>query len=565
MTGHKKSTSVVQTDLLQCKALVIDSNSNSRSMLTTQLRDFGIGKVVACARVLDARTRLENSIYDVVLCEQHFNDGNYGGQDLLDDLRRSQLLPFATVFIMVTGEAVYSKVVEAAESALDGYLLKPYSQANLNERIGAARFRKLALQDIFVAIDAGDFPRAAALCVQRFQNREAYWLYAARIGAELLMRLQKYDTARKLFEAVIAAKALPWARLGVARAQLDAGQIGPAVTTLQSLIGAEPDYADAYDVLGQAQVDGADFEAALQTYKTAATMTSSSVSRVQKHGMMAFYMGRVEEAKVALEQATILGLNSKMFDAQSLTLLALISFQSRDRKMLQRCLVDIRRMLEKAPESPRLQRLTRIIQALTMIDEHKLADALATLRDTMAAVGDEAQDFESSCNLLSVFACLAERSIQLDEVQDAVDRIGMRYCTTRAISELLASAAHAHAPYAQRIRDCQTRILGVAEKAVSQGMGGHAAQAIEQLVLAAEQTFNTKLIDMAHSALQRYAQEFAGRQEWARRAAELRQRFGSTAQRAALGRDEVRQPGGLSLRAGAPAPAAATDPVAAAA
>jgi hypothetical protein len=291
-------------------------------------------------------------------------------------------------------------------------------------------------------------------------------------------------------------------------------------------------------------------------------MTTSSVTRVQKHGMMAFYMGRTDEAHAALSRAATLGLSSKMFDGQSLVLLALMSFQRGDKKQLHRCRADIRHVLQRTPDNARLQRLTRIVEALTLIDDHKLAEALESIREMTTHIGDETQDFESCCNLLSVFACLAERSIQLDEVQDAVDRIGMRYCTTRALSELLASAAHAHAPYAQRVRDCQTRILGVAEKAVSQGMGGHAAQAIEQLVLAAEKTLNTKLIDMAHSALQRYAQEFAGREEWARRSAQLRQRFGSAAQRAALGRDEVRQPGGLSLRVATPAAAPAAAAIA---
>ena len=57
----------------------------------------------------------------MVLCQHHFANEASSGQDLLDDLRRNQLLLFSTVFIMVTGEATYAKVAEAAESALDGY------------------------------------------------------------------------------------------------------------------------------------------------------------------------------------------------------------------------------------------------------------------------------------------------------------------------------------------------------------------------------------------------------------------------------------------------------------
>ena len=54
-------------------------------------------------RVADARRALEFKTFDIVLCEQYFTPDSPTGQDLLDDLRRNQLLPFSTVFIMVAG------------------------------------------------------------------------------------------------------------------------------------------------------------------------------------------------------------------------------------------------------------------------------------------------------------------------------------------------------------------------------------------------------------------------------------------------------------------------------
>ncbi|MDP1136319.1 hypothetical protein Q6325_27045, partial [Klebsiella pneumoniae] len=91
----------------------------SRSIIVNQLREAGVGTIVQCARLVDARSKLEMSSYDVVISEQYFEREEITGQDLLDDLRRHQLLPFYTVFVMVTAESSYSKVAEAAESALD--------------------------------------------------------------------------------------------------------------------------------------------------------------------------------------------------------------------------------------------------------------------------------------------------------------------------------------------------------------------------------------------------------------------------------------------------------------
>ena len=209
---------LLEDDLSTSSAMVVDSNPTSRSILASQLREFGMGTVVQCARLADARRQLEYRKFDVVLCEHHFAGESSSGQDLLDDLRRNQLLPFGTVFIMVTSEATYTKVAEAAESALDGYLLKPHKASHLGERLRQARIRKASLQEIFTAIEAADFNVAAALCLQRFETRGKFWLYAARVGAELMLRVGKYDQAQRLYQAVVNAKTLPWAKLGGAPA-----------------------------------------------------------------------------------------------------------------------------------------------------------------------------------------------------------------------------------------------------------------------------------------------------------------------------------------------------------
>src|SRR5574343_1309314 len=205
--------SKLKNDLRDGSALVVDGNPVSRSILVSQLRDLGLRQVSQSSRIADARRHLEFRTFDVVICEQHFPNDNATGQDLLDDLRRSGLLPFATIFIMATGEASYAKVAEAAESALDSYLLKPYTAAQLDTRLHQARRRKVSLQAIFAAIEKQAFAEAAELCLDRFEKRGEFWLYAARVGAELLLRLEKFNDAQKLYEAVIAAKTLPWARL----------------------------------------------------------------------------------------------------------------------------------------------------------------------------------------------------------------------------------------------------------------------------------------------------------------------------------------------------------------
>jgi CheY-like chemotaxis protein len=62
----------LQRDLADCSALVVDANPTSRSILASQLRDFGVGAVAQTSRVADARRALEARRFDIVLCEQYF-------------------------------------------------------------------------------------------------------------------------------------------------------------------------------------------------------------------------------------------------------------------------------------------------------------------------------------------------------------------------------------------------------------------------------------------------------------------------------------------------------------
>lgn len=538
-------------DLSTTKALVVDGNPTSRAILVNQLRDFGVRAIEQSTRAIDARRTLEIRPFDIVLCEQYFGPDSPSGQDLLDDLRRNQLLPFSTVFIMVTGEASYHKVAEAAESALDGYLLKPHTATRLAESLQQARQRKAILQDIFTAIEAEDFSTAAQLCLQRFEGRQKFWLYAARIGAELLLRLEKFPEAQTLYEAVIAAKTLPWARLGVARAQLDFGDPVRATSTLENLISEEPNFADAYDVLGRAQFELGNHERTLDAYKMACAVTPHSISRLQSLGLMTYYAGNRVEAEKLLGRVARLGLDSKLFDSQTLILLAFARFESNDRKGLLQCRDDLAKLLSRDEDNVRYQRQADIVEALILIMDRQFARSVEAVRAMVKRVKDPGFDFESASNLLSLMAQLANKAIQLDDVQDVVETVGMRFCIGRSMSELLAGAAAVHPPYAERLRACNVQVLKLAETAMSLSLAGDPSAAVRNLLIHGNETLNAKLITTAQLVLQRYGDKVAEAPRYEAAVLDWRMQYGASSPRPALSA-QGRAAGGLTLRGDVP-------------
>lgn len=539
-------------DLSEAKALVIDGNPRSRSIIVGQLREAGVGTIVQCPRVGDARAKLEAGTFDVVICEQYFEREEVTGQDLLDDLRRSQLIPFYTVFIMVTSESSYSKVAEAAEAALDAYLLKPHTAASLVERIVQARERKAALKDIVTAIDNERFEEAAVLCQQHFEARKTFWLYAARIGAELMLRNGQLHEAEQLYEAVIAAKTLPWAKLGVARAQIESGFPQRAVTTLEGLIETDPGYTDAYDVMGRAQFELGDFKGALNTFKRATMLTPSSVSRLLKTGMMAWYAGQRAEGVELLDRAARLGLHSKRFDPQALVLLAFSRLDDHDHKGMQRGREQLEQLRERQPEIPRLQRLLDVVDALLAIQDYQTARAVEEVRRQYRAIRMPSFDFESASNLLALMARLAMRSIQLYEVDAAVDTMAMRFCTSRALTELLTCAATGRPDYVTRVRNAHAHILKLTEEAMTLSLNGDPQAAVQRLLAEGSEHLNAKLIESAYLVLHRYESQIPDHAELLQQVSGLRELYRTQDIHAGLGEQAHtgKTAGGLSLSSG---------------
>lgn len=537
----------------EASALIIDSNANSRSLMSAQLRDLGVGTVRQTPRVKDARVMLEHQTFDIVLCDYHFDSSDSSGQDLLDELRREGLLPYSTVFVMVTSEATYAKVAEAAEAALDAYLIKPYTSANLAERLASARQRKRVLKGIFEAIENQDFETAANLCLARFRAKDKYWLYAARIGAELLLRLKRFDDAKTLYEAIIAAKTVPWARLGVARTEVAAGNLQQARRTLENLTGELPDYADSHDLLGHVQMEQGDLGEALKTYQTAATLTPGCLLRLQRCGSLGFYAGQRAEALKMLERAMSQGLRSKLFDMLSLVLVGLMRFDAKDFKGFKYTHDALGAALERAPGSIRLQRFDLVLRGLACLLDRRVGQALVIAREFTGHAEAGNFDLEAASLLTALWIRLSSQEVELEEMMPILKGLGLRHCTAKASTEILVSMSEGHLGAAEQFRECHQQIFGVAETAMRHSLRGSAKVAVELLIQQGEATRNAKLIDMAGLVLKRHADKIDGAAGLAENIEDLHDRY---VKPMSAGPGKARATGGVTLRT-APAVAAA--------
>jgi tetratricopeptide (TPR) repeat protein len=552
-TGRNQSLHF-EPELAGCSALIVDSDHTTRSILARQLREFGLTDVAQQSKLSTAREILLTRRFDVILCAQYFSGISPTGQDFLEDLRRDDLLPFSTVFIMVTTEASYAKVEQAAESALDGYLLKPHTSAALVRRLLAARRRKHALADIFSALEQHQLGVAIAHCQKRYASRSPFWLYSARLGAELMLRTAQYEPARDLYQSVATATGEPWARAGVARALLSSGQFGKATAALQELTQEVPDFADAFDVLGRAQLKQGHLEQAMSSYRKASDLTPSSISRLQRLGMLAYYLGDAADAEQLLDQATRLGQDSRSYDYQTLVLLTLLRAAQGNWPGVQRCRAVAQSMIKKFPDQLRLRRVGMLVEGVAVLQHQALYEGVAIARELGRAMSAADFDFDLACNLLSLVSLLVNDGAGFDDATALVQRVGYRFCTSDATCALLEAAAKTYAPFVQVIQQSNEHLLKLSEQAMKLHLEGNYQAAIDSFLSLAATHLNARLFEAANQLFQRHAHDLPDAAQRLMALQDLRERAGVSRARPGSGDSQGRPPAGVVLRLSATVP-----------
>ena len=540
---------LLDDEVAQDSALVIDSNATSRSVTVQNLREFGFGTVRQATRMVDGRNMLEHRQFNLVVCDYNFDTESASGLALLEELRRENLLPYSTVFMMIASEATYNQVAEAAESALDGYILKPHSANSLAERIKEARQKKRVLRDIFMALELRDYDSAAELCLQRFESRQMYWLYAARIGAELLLRQKRNADAARLFEAVVAAKTLPWARLGLARAHFSEGDIARARREVEELLGDEPDNADAYDVLGQVQMEMGQVEEARTTFENATHLTPECILRLQHTGTLSFYSGELARASELLERAWTIGKRSRLFDFLSMLLLALIRFDSRQLTGLQVAMEHLERMAHSHPQSVRLRRFHSITKVLWDVANGRPERGFQLARDIGSDTTRPAFDLEAAMNVLALQSRLLSHGFPPGEFESTVSRIARRFSVSKAANQVLLSAALRRPDVDAWLAEALAETSKVAQNGVDMSLNNEPRKAIEMLLQYGDMTYNARVIELAGQLLRRHATKIEGVSRLIDMQGVLARRFCIPSTHIAGIRRSGRSSGGLLLRA----------------
>ena len=282
-------------------ALIIEPHAGMRASIHNMLNLCGLTKVDHAGSSNNAIKHLGLKTFDLILCEYDL-DGGQDGQQLLEDLRHHKLISLSTMFFMVTAEGNYGKVVSAAELAPTDYILKPFTADRLLERIARALEKRNVFMPVYQFMEIGNQREAIAACIEGVKNHPRYAIDFMRLRAELHMFLGEPEEAEPIYNQLFEAKAIAWARLGLAKTLFMRERYVEAQSVLESLVEHNKKFVDAYDWLAKTHAAIGAIDKSQQVLAEAVAVSPHAVRRLRKLGEVALETGDTETAEKVLKQ-----------------------------------------------------------------------------------------------------------------------------------------------------------------------------------------------------------------------------------------------------------------------
>ena len=119
-------------DPSKIKFLVVDDFSTMRRIVRNLLKELGYVSADEAEDGAIALQKLRNGDFNFVVSD--WNMPNMDGLQLLQAVRADPRLKHLPV-LMITAEAKKENIIAAAQSGANGYIVKPFTAATLNEKL----------------------------------------------------------------------------------------------------------------------------------------------------------------------------------------------------------------------------------------------------------------------------------------------------------------------------------------------------------------------------------------------------------------------------------------------
>ncbi len=296
-------------DFSNKKALLIEDLAEARAMQKKMLVDFGFKTVDVAMKAESALELLRHTTYDVVLSDFNLGTGK-NGQQILEEVRLSSLIPNTSTFLMITAETSMEMVMGSIECQPDGYIAKPFSQALLQKRLSKLIENKEKLKSINTALDKKDYQQAIKECLSVAEQYPILKGRCQRTLSDCYISLKQYENALELYDEVLEERQMPWALFGKAKVQFLQRKFTKAETNFKKLTFDNQFFVNSHDWLAKCLMAQNKYPEAQAILIEALKKSPQSVVRQKSLGNVSLKLKDYEVAENAFRKAISLSKHS---------------------------------------------------------------------------------------------------------------------------------------------------------------------------------------------------------------------------------------------------------------
>lgn len=292
------------------KILIVDDQKAFHVMLKTMLTNQG-AKNITFTESAEQAVRLANRLqFDIYLFDYNLGSGKNGAQ-LLDYLKQNKLIPNHSLCFIITGDSDKGMVLTAIEKSPDDYLMKPFSQVQLSNRLEAATQRRKLFQEIFQAIEDEAFEVAINLCKEKIHKEPKLRGLCKNLLADIYIQIKQFEAADRILKPLVDLRPLVRPSISLGKSYYLQKKYEEAIQVLSRLIENSPLQMEAYQWLARAYKGDGQLNKALLILSQAANTTHHSMERHQEVALLA---NEMEEHQIMLTSyAAILQLSRNSF------------------------------------------------------------------------------------------------------------------------------------------------------------------------------------------------------------------------------------------------------------
>ncbi|MEM0912182.1 MAG: response regulator [Pseudomonadota bacterium] len=259
--------------------LVVEDRRPFMLLLKGLLANLGAGKVISEQSAEAALRTCRVQKIDIIVCDLHLGVNRKNGFEFLEEVRKDKIIKPSTVFIMISGESSRSMVLGSIEKQPDDYLVKPFSQAQLNARIARATMRRTTLSALYSQIDHNKLDLAIQTCKHYLETEPRYTSQLLKYLVQLYWKTKKYSAAEQLLQQILDERPMHWAAVAMAKTKFLLGNYEEAIDLGKKVIEQSRNTVEAYDIVADALLMSDKKSDALKYIQEALSLSPLSIDR----------------------------------------------------------------------------------------------------------------------------------------------------------------------------------------------------------------------------------------------------------------------------------------------